>query len=171
MRVRALAALALLSPDSRDENIKIATQEAAALDPPPPTDPDAPPALLPTSPSAYVPVDVHLALECAAALQLLAHPTDRALAFPAIGKLAQPRSVLGFAGCYKVLSAMKAGEGLRAKELLAGRLRIGVGSAEGAGVRKDVREEVVKVCVGVIKTCVMEEEEDTGYASMSEDES
>lgn len=122
--------------------------------------------------------DVQLALACASALQRLAYPVTRLRALVDIEWLAKPDSVLGFAACYAVLRSLQlqdisdTGTASEALETLAGSLRVGIGGPGGEEVEGGVREGVVGVCVGVVRSCIMVggggEEVDAGYGSMSD---
>ncbi|KFY63142.1 hypothetical protein V496_04152, partial [Pseudogymnoascus sp. VKM F-4515 (FW-2607)] len=158
--LRALTSLALFpsSSASRAENLATALTEAAARDPPPSADPLAPKALLLRTSTTKVEGDVHLALACASTLQRLAHQTTCLRALVDIEGLAWPNSVLGFAACYAVLCALQGQDGgvaSKALETLAGNLRVGIGGPGGEEVEKSVREGVVGVCVGVVRSCVV----------------
>lgn len=122
-----------------------------------------------------MPADVNLALACASALQRLGGPITKLRALVDIEGLARPESVLGFAGCFAVLRALRGGGesvvASKALETLAGGLRVGIGGPGGEEVEKGVREGVVGVCVGVVRACVVVgggEEVDAGYGSMSD---
>ncbi|KFY89434.1 hypothetical protein V500_05687, partial [Pseudogymnoascus sp. VKM F-4518 (FW-2643)] len=179
-RLRALTSLSLFppSPASRASNLAAALAEAAARDPVPESDPAivAPKTLLLRTSTGDVPADVNLALACASALQRLGEPITKLRALVDIEGLARPESVLGFAGCYAVLRALRGrgGESVvasEALETLAGSLRVGIGGRGGEEVEKGVREGVVGVCVGVVRACVVVgggEEVDAGYGSMSD---
>ncbi|KFY01383.1 hypothetical protein V490_00939, partial [Pseudogymnoascus sp. VKM F-3557] len=181
--LRALTALSLFPPpDAGAANLATALAEAAARDPAPDSDLGIVTPKLLLRAGMGVEKDVQLALVCASTLQRLEHPLTRLRALTDIEGLARPEGVLGFAGCYAVLRALK-GEGssdsgsdsaAKALEALAGNLRVGIGGPGGEEVEKSVREGVVGVCVGVVRACVVvggggEDEVDAGYGSMTDE--
>jgi hypothetical protein len=185
-RIRALIARAVLSDQNRGANISAAMQEYTVLAPPSPvidgsaTATQNVPTLIVTPPTtSSVTPDFMLAISCAKAIAHLNRSAHivQASAYPII-KALEPSvtglSLLSFTACYKLLDAiLNRVEASRecggALENLAGTLRIWVGSEQGQGLQKEIKELVVERCISVTKKAMGMDEIDAGYESMEDD--